>query len=47
MEAANRLKATWLQRVEAVLGRYWPEATRELPLGSGTMMRNHVGGAAG
>jgi transposase len=46
MEAANRLKATWLQRVEAVLGRYWPEATRTLALSSGTMMRalSHYGG---
>jgi len=48
MEAANRLKATWLQRMEAMLGRYWPEATRQLRLGSGTMMRAlaHYGGPA-
>jgi len=46
MEAANRLKATWLQRMEGMLGRYWPEATRQLPLSSGTMMRalSHYGG---
>ena len=46
MEAANRHKAAWLQRVEGVLGRYWPEATRELALSSGTMMRalSHYGG---
>jgi transposase len=46
MEAANQLKATWLGRVEGVLGRYWPEATRQLPLAGGTMMRAllHYGG---
>jgi transposase len=46
METANQLKATWLQRIEGVLGRYWPEATRQLRLGSGTMMRalSHYGG---
>lgn len=48
MAAANQSKATWLQRVEGVLGRYWPEATRHLALGSGTMMRAlaHYGGPA-
>lgn len=48
MEAANRLKATWLQRLEGMLGRYWPEATRQLALSSGTMMRalSHYGGPA-
>jgi transposase len=48
MEAANQLKAIWLQRVEGVLGRHWPEATRQLALGSGTMMRalSHYGGPA-
>jgi transposase len=48
MEAANQLKATWLQRLEGMLGRYWPEATRQLRLSSGTMMRAlaHYGGPA-
>jgi transposase len=48
MEAANGLKATWLQRLEGMLGRYWPEATDQLPLKSGTMMRalSHYGGPA-
>lgn len=48
MEAANQLKAVWLQRTEAMLGRYWPEATRQLKLSSGTMMRalSHYGGPA-
>jgi hypothetical protein len=48
MEAAGRLRAAWLQRTEAVPGRYWPEATRQVKLGSGTMMRalSHYGGPA-
>ena len=48
MQAANRLKAMWLGRLEGMLGRCWPEATRQLPLGSGTMMRalSHYGGPA-
>jgi transposase len=46
MEAANQLKGAWLQRTEGLLGRYWPEATRHLPLSSTTMMRTlaHYGG---
>src|SRR5665213_1354761 len=48
MQAANQLKAIWLGRTEALLGRYWPEATRRLQLSSGTMMRalSHYGGPA-
>ena len=39
----------WLGRLEGLLARHWPEDTRLLTLGSGTLLRllAHYGGPAG
>ena len=39
MDAQRRQMMQWCGRVEALLSRHWPEATRVLPLGSGTLLR--------
>jgi hypothetical protein len=39
MDAQRRQMMLWCGRVEALLSRHWPEATRILPLGSGTMLQ--------
>lgn len=39
MDGQRRQMMLWCGRVEALLSRHWPEATRILPLGSGTLLR--------
>jgi len=39
MDGQRRQMMLWCGRVEALLSRHWPEATRLLPLGSGTLLR--------
>ena len=48
LEAATREKTVWVLRLEAMLARHWPEASRVLAPGGGTMLRAlaHYGGPA-
>jgi len=39
MDGQRRQMMLWCGRVEALLSRHWPEATRILPLRSGTLLR--------
>ena len=39
MDGQRRQMMLWCGRVEALLSRHWPEATRLMPLGSGTLLR--------
>jgi transposase len=39
MDGQRRQMMLWCGRVEALLSRHWPEATRLLPLASGTLLR--------
>jgi hypothetical protein len=39
MDAQRRQYAMWLGRLEALLARHWPEATRWMELSSGTLLR--------
>lgn len=39
MDGQRRQLLLWCGRVEALLSRHWPEATRLMPLGSGTLLR--------
>jgi len=49
MDAQRRQAAMWLGRLEALLARHWPEATRWLRLSSPTLLRilQHYGGPKG
>jgi transposase len=49
MDAQRRQGMMWLGRLEALLARYWPEATRRLKLSSATLLRivQHYGGPKG
>jgi transposase len=49
LEAHRRLLALWSGRLEALLARHWPEATRELKVTSGTLLQAlvHYGGPQG
>jgi len=49
IDGQDRVRRLWVGRVEALLARHWPEATRVLELKSGTLMRALVkyGGPAG
>lgn len=49
MDAQRRQYAMWLGRLEGLLARHWPEATRWMELSSGTLLRalNRYGGPAG
>jgi transposase len=38
MDGQRRQMMLWCGRVEALLSRHWPEATRIVPLGSGTLL---------
>jgi hypothetical protein len=46
LEVATRAKTAWVLRLEAMLARHWPEASRVLKPGGGTMLRAlaHYGG---
>ncbi len=48
MDAHRRQKAMWVGRLESLLSRHWPEATRLLKLSSSTLLRvlEHYGGPA-
>jgi transposase len=48
LEAATRERTVWVLRLEAMLARHWPEASRVLKVGGGTMLRAlaHYGGPA-
>ncbi len=48
MDAHRRQKAMWVGRLESLLARHWPEATRLLKLSSSTLLRvlEHYGGPA-
>ena len=39
MDGQRRQMMLWCGRVEALLSRHWPEATRVLPLGSATLLK--------
>jgi transposase len=39
LDSQQRVKQTWLGRLEAILARHWPEATRILSLSSATLVR--------
>lgn len=39
MDGQRRQMMQWCGRVEGLLSRHWPEATRVVPLGSGTLLR--------
>lgn len=39
MEVQRRIAVMWLGRIEALLARHWPEATRVLKLSSATLLR--------
>lgn len=47
-DAQQRIALVWLGRLEALLARHWPEATRYLELNSATLLRvlMHYGGPA-
>jgi transposase len=47
-DAQQRIAMIWLGRLEALLARHWPEATRYLELNSATLLRAlaHYGGPA-
>jgi transposase len=47
-DAQQRIGMVWLGRLEALLARHWPEATRRLELNSATLLRAlmHYGGPA-
>lgn len=49
MEAQRRILMMWYGRLEGLLARHWPEATRTLPLTSGVLLRclARSGGPAG
>ena len=49
MDAQQRQYAMWLGRLEGLLARHWPEATRWMALSSATLLRalQHYGGPAG
>ncbi len=40
MDAQRRLKSIWTGRIEAILGRHWPEALAVLKCSSGTLLRS-------
>src|SRR3954466_3930174 len=48
LDAQRRLLALWAGRLEGLLGRHWPEATRVLKVTSATLLRAlaHYGGPA-
>jgi transposase len=48
LDAQRQLLCTWAGRLEALLARHWPEATRALKATSGTLLRvlEHYGGPA-
>jgi transposase len=48
LTAQRRIAMLWLGRIEALLGRHWPEVTRLLPVSSATLLRAlaHYGGPA-
>ncbi len=39
LDAQQRIEMLWLGRLEALLARHWPEATRHLELNSATLLR--------
>jgi transposase len=39
MDAQSHIQTTWLGRIEALLSRHWPEATRVLKVSSATLLR--------
>lgn len=49
MDAQRRQYAMWLGRLEGLLARHWPEATRWMELSSGTLLRalQRYGGPSG
>jgi transposase len=49
MDAQRRQYAMWLGRLEGLLARHWPEATRWMELSSGTLLRTlqRYGGPSG
>jgi transposase len=49
MDAHRRQFSMWLGRLEGILARHWPEATRWLELSSSTLLRvlQHYGGPSG
>ena len=49
LDAQRQLLGVWAGRLEGLLARHWPEATRELKVTSGTLLRvlAHYGGPAG
>jgi transposase len=49
LDIQQNLQRTWIGRLEALLARHWPEATRVLELSSATLLRalTHYGGPAG
>ncbi len=49
MEGQRRILQMWLGRIEGLLARHWPEATRLLKVSSATLLRalSHYGGPAG
>jgi transposase len=49
LDAQRRISDLWLGRVEGLLARHWPEATRVLKITSGTLLRvlARYGGPAG
>ena len=49
MDAQRRQYAMWIGRLEGLLARHWPEATRWMELSSGTLLRalQRYGGSAG
>lgn len=49
LDVQQSIMQLWLGRLEGLLARHWPEATRLLALGSGTLLRllAHYGGPAG
>lgn len=40
LDAQRRLLTIWYGRLEGLLGRHWPEATRVLPLNSGVLLQS-------
>ena len=49
IDGKDRTRRLWIGRIEALLARHWPEATRVMDLSSGTLMRAlvHYGGPGG
>ena len=49
MDAQRRILGTWYGRLEGLLARHWPEATRQLSLTSATLLKclSHYGSPTG